>query len=625
MPPSARITGGPFTVGGPARVRLTIRPGVRLKPGDAIEIQFPNSWLMIDGPSFTRGVQTADPDGAHFMALRAAGARFELEILKRHLPFPGCEARHGRVLVARVASGSVPAGGQVTCLYANTVAPCVAERETVWVKVRDQVLKRGLEIVTVAGPAVDLRLVVPSSARPGQRFEVLAVSLDRFENRSSSAYRGRTLELVGSGPVARKLAFKGGARIPVRLDREGVFRFRMDGALSNAVRVSKEARGPYWGDIHVHTRVSQDGLGADPYGYSRDVAGLDFAGVVDHTEGMGEDGYRQALRWSREAHRPGRFVIMLGDERNPREWTGHHNVYYRNEEAFLRCRLRPGCNPGQNPADSRESMRAVLDDPGSCLVIPHHTGMGWGNLRSGSIGSAVRFEAVADDRGMRPVMEIYSHHGQSELYDPGHILAYEFNRMRNPERRSNASVDGPFYARDYWAAGRRLGVIGSSDEHTGWGGRRHGGAAAVFARELTREGVFDALCERRCYATTGERILLDFTVDGVEMGQEARRARGAKLPVRLAVWGTAGLIRVDVLRHRFGTDRGFALIHSSSPREGGTSSIAAGLTAVPKMVTDCQVELEEEFTGPVVYYARVVQEPLEWPAMAWSSPVWLDE
>jgi len=25
-----------------------------------------------------------------------------------------------------------------------------------------------------------------------------------------------------------------------------------------------------------------------------------------------------------------------------------------------------------------------------------------------------------------------------------------------------------------------------------------------------------------------------------------------------------------------------------------------------------------------MYYARVTQEPLDWPAMAWSSPIWID-
>ena len=41
------------------------------------------------------------------------------------------------------------------------------------------------------------------------------------------------------------------------------------------------------------------------------------------------------------------------------------------------------------------------------------------------------------------------------------------------------------------------------------------GRAVVLAEALTREAVFDALHARRCYATTGAPIVLDFTVNGL--------------------------------------------------------------------------------------------------------------
>ena len=34
--------------------------------------------------------------------------------------------------------------------------------------------------------------------------------------------------------------------------------------------------------------------------------------------------------------------------------------------------------------------------------------------------------------------------------------------------------------------------------------------------------------------------------------------------------------------------------------------------------------LDDELLSACVYYARVTQEPLEWPDMAWSSPIWID-
>jgi hypothetical protein len=241
------------------------------------------------------------------------------------------------------------------------------------------------------------------------------------------------------------------------------------------------------------------------------------------------------------------------------------------------------------------------------MVIPHHTGITFGDYTGADRGAAVDVDAV-EDGGLRPVMEIYSHHGQSDVYAPQHVLAYEFNRMRNLERRANSSVPGPHYAQDYWKTGRRFGVIASSDEHSGQGGRRHGGIAAVWADELTRDGIFAALRARRCYATTGERILVEFEVAGVPMGQEAAVPAGSKALVRLAAWGTATLLRMEVLRFQFGADDGFVCIASMAPRPEGP---------------DGMLEIEDAVDGPCVYYGRVTQEPLAWPGMAWTSPVWV--
>jgi hypothetical protein len=625
MPLTARVVNGPFRVAERCSVELVVTVDEELSGGDAVEVQFPNSWLLVSGPSFTRSVQTTDPEGEHYLSAAAEGARLEVEVSERNLVFPEGRARHGRLFTARVAEGSVPAGGEVKLTYANTPAPYVAEREELYVRVKGKAPAVTPEISTTAGEAVSLRVIAPSGAEPGADFEVLIVSLDRFENRSSTRHENGELALVGGGVLEKGLSFSGASRVTVSLPEEGVYRFRFGETVSNAVRVAKGSRGPYWGDIHVHTGCSCDGMGNDPYGYARDVSGLDFAGACDHCEDLGKGGYDRILEWARAAYRPGKFVTVLCDERNPDHWTGHHNAYFRDEESFLRCRLRAGCFPRSSDEESGESTAKIELEPENCMLIPHHTGMGWRTLPPpGKIGCAVDLDAVKDDMGMRPVLEVYGHHGQSELYDPHHVLAYEFNRMRNPERRSNTSVQGPYYAQDYWLAGRRMGVIGSSDEHAGQGGRRHGGIAGVFCGELTREGVFDAIRSRQCYATTGERILMEFSVDGAGMGQEVARKKGAKLPVRVGAWGTTELIRIDVLRHRFGVDDGFQLIHSVSPREGGKETGGVASAGVPGMVTEYSVELEEELTAPVVYYARVVQMPLEWPGMAWTSPIWMN-
>ncbi len=170
-------------------------------------------------------------------------------------------------------------------------------------------------------------------------------------------------------------------------------------------------------------------------------------------------------------------------------------------------------------------------------------------------------------------------------------------------------MTGPYYAQDYWSQGRRIGVIASSDEHSGQGGRRHGGITAVLANDLTRKDVFNAILQRRCYASTGERVLIDFMADDLCMGESGERKQGEGVKLNLNVWGTDLLLRVDILRYRFGLDTCFKPVVSKAP--------------TPESM-DMMVLFEDIIETPCMYYARITQEPLEWPVMAWTSPIWID-
>ena len=103
--------------------------------------------------------------------------------------------------------------------------------------------------------------------------------------------------------------------------------------------------------------------------------------------------------------------------------------------------------------------------------------------------------------------------------------------------------------------GLKVGFIGGSDDHSGrpgWSAATvahhgvRGGLTAFLANDLTRETLWDALRARRCYGTTGERIILDVTVNGHPMGSELV-AESAPI-VRCHVIGTADLDTIEVRR-----------------------------------------------------------------------------
>jgi hypothetical protein len=161
------------------------------------------------------------------------------------------------------------------------------------------------------------------------------------------------------------------------------------------------------------------------------------------------------------------------------------------------------------------------------------------------------------------------------------------------------------------AIGHRLGLICGSDSHCGrpghgnWigaFGKRRGysaGLTAVLARELTREALWDAFRHRRCYGTTGARIIIDFTIDGEMMGGELRRPAGAELALRVRVAGTEELTAVQVV-----TAGGVLCSVHPGAQDG-----------------DLAETIHTPLTGTDYYYVRVLQVDGE---MAWAGPIWVE-
>jgi len=168
------------------------------------------------------------------------------------------------------------------------------------------------------------------------------------------------------------------------------------------------------------------------------------------------------------------------------------------------------------------------------------------------------------------------------------------------------------------ARGYRLGLIASADSHDGLPGnaswmriRRgyRGGLVAVNAPQLTREAVFDALWERRCYGTTGARILLQFRLNQAEMGQEVcSETDRQQRHLRVEVAGTAPIAEVAVVRN--GQE---VWTHPGDGWEADVEWVDDGDFA--------EAALPGFDHRPFVYYyVRVLQEDGE---LAWSSPIWV--
>jgi hypothetical protein len=213
----------------------------------------------------------------------------------------------------------------------------------------------------------------------------------------------------------------------------------------------------------------------------------------------------------------GAFVTFPGYEWQGDSMSGDHNVIFRAEGAPVYC------------VNTLAELYACLA-PHDALAIPHHTA-----YRVGMRGK----DWSVHDETRSPFVEIFSIHGCSET-DEGGVGMWR-NRHMGP------AVTGGTY-RDALLAGLHVGAIGSTDSFGSrlLSGMYGHGLMAVLAPALTRADLWAAFKARRVYGVTGDRIELDFTVDGALMGS-CIQSTGPRR-VHVGVRGLDAIDRIELLR-----------------------------------------------------------------------------
>jgi hypothetical protein len=384
-------------------------------------------------------------------------------------------------------------------------------------------------ITLIGGPADELTIVTPSEAVVGEPFPILVRAIDSWGNRSDGY--NDTISLASSDPKAKfpddytfEAAEKGAKRLqstvlktlgPQTITvRDGSGRK----ATSNTiiVREKKPGLSLYWGDFHGQTKETVATGSLDEYfSFARDVGGVDFAAWQGNDFQVTRELWNRVTEKVKEYHEPGKFVTFLGYE-----WSGltpaggDHNVYFLGDEGELhRSNHWLIDDRSEEPSDRYPVTRLWETFRGRKDVISvAHIGGRHANLDF-------------HDPERVPLIEVHSHHGTFE-----------------------------WFLEEAMARGLKVGFIGNSDDHTCRPGltltsdrfTTRGGYTGIYAEELTREGLWEALWSRRCYATTGERIILDVHADGHRMGEEYTGNQPPKISVK--IHGTAPLHEVEVKR-----------------------------------------------------------------------------
>lgn len=140
------------------------------------------------------------------------------------------------------------------------------------------------------------------------------------------------------------------------------------------------------------------------------------------------------------------------------------------------------------------------------------------------------------------------------------------------------------------------------------------GLTAIIAPAHTRDALIEALYQRSCYATTGERIIVGLYLAGIPMGKEISTADKPGLAVNRHlsgyVAGTTRLQKVEIIRNG-------KVIKTFEPNNYFLEFTYDDLTPLEKTV----IPTKDKKPPFVYYYLRVTQDDGH---MAWSSPIWVD-
>ncbi len=340
----------------------------------------------------------------------------------------------------------------------------------------------------------------------------------------------------------------------------------------------------YCGEMHGHTNISDayDYVEIDGYFRSiRDKAKFDFGALSDHDHGgVGRAELWKEGKWDRikskvrEYYEPGKFTTLLAYERDSYPYFNNLVIYYRSDDGELVRGVRDG--------EITYSELTALLRREDVIVVPHDTYC---------LSAGCDFSTLPPEL-MPPLLEIYSCSDCAEYFD-------------HPLHKDSWVRGGSW--QDALLKGAKTGVIGGSDDHVGTPGLDHPeeaypfcyrGVTGVWAKENTRESIFDALKKRRCFAFMGhDRMSLDFRINGHWMGESFEIEAGQDRSIWINFEAPEEIERVTLVKNC----RDHVILYGQGRQ----------------MIFDYRQEKECD-----CYYVRGITKKGRY---CWSSPIWITE
>lgn len=446
---------------------------------------------------FAATLQADSPAADNFVSLRSS--RGNVKFAGRSVPRGGIHGglrRAEALIFFEIVEGTLYAGDRIEFVYGDTSAESQGLKlpalsgDGFALPVYIRLDERGpflslplLHFRITGGQVTTVKGHAPSIVAPGEKFNIVVRSEDEFGNRATG--RIPSYEVLLNGDFYSRVPTGYGALSTVEgieFNQPGIYYVTLrssGGGVSgkvNPIKVVADTKSRiYWGDLHAHTQMT-DGQGSPDSNlrYGKEDAQLDFLSLPEHDQWLDDWEWGTLKADVERNYQEDLFIPLLGYE-----WTmpaakgGHQTVIFR--EPFGRDRIAKHTTDRLSDLYTQLRRGNATED---VLIIPHaHAPGDW---------------RYADPR-LLALVEIHSEQGFFEWF-------------------------GNYYARH----GNRVGFVAASDNHTARpGNSRDGGLTAVMTSTRTANDLFDALKNRSTYATSGERMILDFKVNSAPMGSRA--------------------------------------------------------------------------------------------------------
>jgi len=451
----------------------------------------------------TGTLQTDDPTADNYVSAKASNdATLSVDFARR-----GKSARpRWKSLTVNVTGGYMREGDTITLVFGDTSHGSNGLKLQTMVetdfefKFLADVCATGHFVPIPNTPTIDIvpgrpdvwRAVLSSLRRPGESFHFGLKAEDSWGNPTEHAAGSFTFETtlpVNNLPATydyplgeRAVLFEG-----LSCDQPGELRITVKDAASGDVvaeshpmQIRDGDYGAYWGDLHGQSGESI-GIGTSHsyFEFARNKAFLDLTSHQANDFQVNNKFWAYLNELAAEFLDEGRFVTFPGYE-----WSGNtavggdRNVYFRTEGRQIRRSshaLLPERHDLDTDAPNVNLLFEALKDE-DCVVYAH-------------VGGRYADIKYGHDPKLERSMEIHSAWGTFE-----------------------------WLLTDGFPLGHRSGVVCNSDGHKGRPGASYpgasmfgayGGLTCFYAKELTRDGIFECLRKRHHYGTTGTRLHLD--------------------------------------------------------------------------------------------------------------------